>query len=76
MTHDPVNHPSHYTNASIECIQAIRAALGDDAFVAYCRGTAIKYSWRAGSKEKHAEDLRKGAWYLTRAADVLDGKVG
>ena len=71
---DPVNHPSHYTSGAVECIDAIRAALGDEAFVAFCRGQAIKYAWRAGLKENHAEDLRRGAWYLTRAADVLDGK--
>jgi len=71
--HDPVNRPAHYTAGAIECIDAIRTALGDEAFVAYCRGTAIKYAWRSGLKANHAEDLRKGAWYLTRAADVLDG---
>lgn len=75
MSHDPVNHPAHYTAGGIECIDAIRAAAGSDAvFVDYCRLTAIKYSWRSGLKANHAEDLRKGAWYLTRAADVLDGK--
>jgi hypothetical protein len=70
---DNVNHPAHYTSGSIECIDAIRAALGDDAFVAYCRGAAIKYAWRAGKKAAHAEDLRKGAWYLSRAASVIEG---
>lgn len=71
---DNVNHPPHYTAGPIECIDAIRAALGDEGFIAYCRGTAIKYAWRAGRKSAHAEDLRKGAWYLTRAADVLEGR--
>lgn len=70
--HDPVTRPAHYVNADIECIDAIRAALGDEAFVAYCRGQTIKYAWRSGKKANHAEDLRKGAWYLTRAAEVLD----
>lgn len=28
MTHDPVNHPAHYTTGDIECIDAIMAALG------------------------------------------------
>ena len=72
MTHDPVNHPQHYTAGPVECIEAIRAALGDEGFVAYCRGAAIKYAWRAGRKSLHAEDLRKGAWYLVKAAEVLD----
>ena len=69
---DMVNHPPHYTQGGIECIDAMQAALGDAGFVAYCRGAAIKYAWRAPLKDNAAEDLRKGAWYLTRAADVLD----
>lgn len=72
MAHDPVEHPAHYTAGGVECIDAIRSALGAEAFVAYCRGNAIKYAWRSGRKGAHAEDLRKGAWYLTRAADTLD----
>lgn len=72
MTFDPVNRPKHYASGDIECIDAIRASLGDEAFVAYCRGQAIKYAWRAGMKQNHAEDLRKGAWYLTHAAKMLE----
>lgn len=72
---DPVNHPDHYQSADgIECIDAIRAALGLEGFVAHCRGTAIKYAWRSGKKQKHAEDLRKAAWYLTRAAEAMEGE--
>lgn len=69
--HDPVNRPAHY-QGEIECIDAIRAALGLDGFVAHCRGTAIKYAWRAGKKGEAAECLRKGAWYLTKAAEALE----
>lgn len=73
MTNDPVNQPSHYqSDDGIECIDAIRAALGLEGFVAHCRGTAIKYAWRSGKKQKHAEDLRKAAWYLTKAAEELE----
>lgn len=71
--YDAVNHPEHYQSESgIECIDAIRASLGLDGFVAYCRGNAIKYSWRSGKKSEHAEDLRKAAWYLDRAAQELE----
>lgn len=70
---DSVNHPAHYqSDEGIECIDAIRAALGLEGFVAHCRGTAIKYAWRAGSKGDAAECLRKGAWYLERAAEELE----
>lgn len=72
---DNVNHPRHYqSDTGIECIDAIRAALGLEGFIAHCRGTAIKYAWRSGDKDERAysEDLRKGAWYLNRAAHELE----
>ena len=69
---DMVNHPPHYQADGIECIDAIRASLGLDGFVAYCRGNAIKYSWRAGKKGETAQDLRKAAWYLNRAAAEME----
>lgn len=70
---DNVNHPDHYqSDDGIECIDAIRAALGLEGFVAHCRGTAIKYAWRSGKKAEHAEDLRKACVYLTWAAEALE----
>lgn len=59
-----VNHPDHYqSEAGIECIDAIRAALTPEEFRGFAKGNALKYLWR----EKHkggAEDLRKARWYL------------
>lgn len=70
---DMVNNPEHYkSDGGIECIDAIRAALGKDGFISHCRGTAIKYAWRSGKKANHAEDLRKAAWYLEKAASELE----
>lgn len=73
---DPVNRPAHYNKGEIECIDAIRVAISDetDPFVAYCRGNTMKYTWRSGSKLDAAEDLRKAAWYATKAADHLDSQ--
>ena len=63
---DMVNHPPHYqSDNGIECIDAIRAALGRDGFVSYCVGNCMKYLWR--EKNDRTEDLRKAAWYLDRA---------
>jgi len=62
--HDPVNHPSHYTQGGVECIEAIKAACtGLDGYEGYCTGNAIKYLWRWKHKNG-AEDLRKASWYL------------
>lgn len=72
---DNVNHPSHYAYGSIECIEAIEAALGD-TFPAYCRGNVLKYVWRATHKLDAAEDMRKAAWYAQRCANWLDKDRG
>ena len=47
---DNVNHPAHYTQGSIECIDAIEAALTPEEFRGYCKGNALKYLWRERSK--------------------------
>jgi len=62
---DVVNHPAHYTKGGIECIDAIRAALTPEEFRGYCKGNAIKYSWRERHKGGN-EDLKKASWYLTK----------
>jgi hypothetical protein len=67
---DPVNHPPHYNAGDIECIDAIRAALGREGFIAYCRGNAIKYLWRCEYKNG-VEDWRKADWYINRAIKEL-----
>ena len=64
---DEVNNPPHYTQGSVECIEAIQAALTEEEFRGYCKGNAMKYIWR----EKHKggdESLQKAQWYLSRIA--------
>lgn len=61
---DPVDHPSHYTSSSIECIDAIRAALTPEEWRGYIKGNAIKYCWRERLKGGD-QDLAKAVWYLT-----------
>lgn len=63
---DPVNHPAHYTQGGIECIDAIRAALTPEEFRGLCKGSAMQYIWRAAHKGKHNEDCAKAAWYLAK----------
>ena len=58
-----VDHPPHYNNGHIECIEAIEAMLTPDEFVGYLRGNSLKYRWRFRYKTKPIEDLRKARWY-------------
>jgi hypothetical protein len=60
---DPIN-PSHYRQGGIECIEAMKVALGG-GFFGYLRGNAIKYLWRY-DKKNGVEDLKKARWYLDR----------
>lgn len=62
---DPVNHPAHYTSGSIECIDAIQAAFGDETVKDFCLCNAFKYLWRHRNKNG-VEDLKKARWYLNR----------
>ena len=66
MMSDPVNHPSHYNAGSIECIDAIEAALTPEEFRGFLKGNALKYIWRSGRKGDEFEDLKKSMWYLAR----------
>ncbi len=65
---DMINQPSHYNYGAIECIDAIKGMLGEEGFKAYCRGNAMKYTWRAGLKFDEVEDLKKASWYNRMAA--------
>jgi hypothetical protein len=70
LTVDSVNHPAHYNQGGIECIEAIKAAIGD-GFVSYLRGNCIKYLWRCEHKGG-IEDLKKAAFYLDRAIKEME----
>lgn len=64
---DMVNSPPHYNQGSIECIDAIESALGPEGFAAYCRGSAIKYLWRAELKHSDSKDCwAKANWFINR----------
>jgi hypothetical protein len=65
---NPVDHPSHYNQGGIECIDALEAALGPEGFKDYCRGACLKYLWRTEYKNG-VEDLKKCEWYLKKLID-------
>jgi hypothetical protein len=68
MSHDPVNHPQHYTShpSGVECIQVTE-------HMNFNIGNAVKYLWRADHKNG-LEDLKKAAWYINREIQRLGGE--
>jgi hypothetical protein len=70
---ETVNHPPHYNNGSIECIDYLEDNLGREGFEYYLEGNIKKYMHRFRIKNKGApvEDLRKAKWYLERLIQTL-----
>lgn len=70
---DPVNHPSHYTDGSIEVMDYI-----EDKGFNFALGNAVKYISRAGKKDEYKtiQDLEKANWYLNREIERLRNLQG
>ena len=69
---DTVNHPAHYTQGAVECIEAIKASMTASEFRGYLKGNAMKYLWRYQFKGG-VEDLKKASWYLNRLIKEIAG---
>jgi len=72
MEKDLVNHPPHYNQAGIECIDAILAATNHNK-EGYLQGNILKYVWRYDYKNG-LEDLEKAEWYLKKLIEVYKEK--
>ena len=60
---DNVNRPAHYTQGSIECIDAIKIIIQNlKGIEAFALGNHVKYIWREGLKNGD-EDIAKADWY-------------
>lgn len=69
---DNVNHPQHYTQGGIECIDALKAVtVGKTGIEAVCVANAIKYLWRYEEKNG-LEDVKKAQWYINRLIQELN----
>jgi len=69
---DRVNHPAHYTQGGVECIDALAAAtISLKGVEAICTANAIKYLWRWKQKNG-SEDLKKARWYIDYLLSIQD----
>lgn len=68
---DPITKPVHYNFSGVECIDAIKAALGPQGFRDYMMGNVMKYTWRYKYKNG-IEDLKKAQWYLNKTIEELE----
>ncbi len=70
---DPVDAPDHYRQGEIECIDAVKAMLGDEGFAYWLRGNMVAYLWRMPHKGKPAEDAGKTRNMAERLVRLLGG---
>lgn len=68
-TKDVVNHPSHYTNSGMECIDEMVLIFGEEAVMHFCICNAWKYRKRAMYKNGQ-EDMDKSDWYLAKFKEL------
>ena len=66
-----VNHPPHYNQRGIECIDAIQAASTKEEFEGYLRNNVLKYVWRFRYKD-NVKDLNKAKWYLEKLIEEVE----
>lgn len=72
---DAVNHPDHYTQGGIECIDCIKASMSKEGFEDYCKGNVIKYLHRWRFKGG-VQDLKKASVYLNWLIESAEnGKI-
>ena len=71
---DMINHPNHYAQTRIECIDAIEACIEPykDTVDAYLTSNALKYLWRHEFKKNPIEDLKKAVWYINRIIEKYE----
>ena len=68
---DMVNHPPHYTNGGMECIDEMILVFGKEAVANFCICNAWKYRYRALSKNGE-EDVQKSHWYISKYKELCD----
>lgn len=64
-----VNHPDHYQDCSLECIENMIIAFGSENVSVWCCITTYKYLSRYSFKNGF-EDLKKAEWYLNKCLNI------
>lgn len=66
---DLINHPNHYTNKGMECIDEMKLVFGTEAVMHFCLCNVWKYRYRADTKEAE-ESMKKADWYMKKYAEL------
>ena len=73
MSHDNVNHPSHYETGQFECIDVMVETQGVESVKNFCLCNAFKYLYRT-KRKNGVEDVKKAKWYLNKYIELEEGE--
>lgn len=68
---DIVNHPSHYTQGGMECIDEMVMIFGREVVMNFCLCNVWKYRKRALFKNGQ-EDMDKSNWYMNKYKELSE----
>ena len=71
---DIINHPNHYTNGGMECIDEMLLIFGEETVAHFCLCNAWKYRYRALTKNGQ-EDIDKSHWYINKYKELVERMV-
>lgn len=71
---DIINHPNHYTNGGMECIDEMLLIFGEETVAHFCLCNAWKYRYRALTKNGQ-EDIDKSHWYINKYKELVERTV-
>lgn len=74
---DIINHPNHYTDGGMECIDEMLLVFGKRVVADFCLCNVWKYRYRALGKNGE-EDLKKADWYMVKYKELvteMDGEL-
>ena len=66
-----ISKPKHYTQGSVECLDAIDSMLDESSRIDFYRSQIIKYMWRQRDKGAPLKDAQKARFYLERLIEKL-----
>ena len=71
VLNEMVNHPNHYNQGGMECIDEMLLIFGKEAIMNFCLCNAWKYRYRANAKNGQ-EDMDKANWYIAKYKELKE----
>ena len=68
---DEITKPKHYTQGSVEYLDAIDSMIEESSQINFYRSQIVKYMWRLRDKGAPLQDAKKAQFYLDRLIEML-----